>query len=417
MLDPTDAEPELRSQEPRLERRLTLPILVLYGMGTTIGAGIYALTGAVAGTAGMYAPIAFALAAVLAGFTALSLAELSARFPRAAGEAHYVQQGYGAPRLATIVGLAVALAGAISAATVTRGFAAYVETATPVSGWIWIVGMALIAGGVAARGIAEAAWLAALLTLVEIAGLLIVIFVTRGSLAELPDRIHELIPPFEPEAWTGILAASVLCFYAFLGFEDMVNVAEEVRDVRRTLPLAIVWTLVGTLVLYVALAVAAVLAAPPAELASSEAPLALLYQRATGNPPYLLSAIGSIAMSNGVLIQVVKASRVLYGLADQGALPRLLARVHPRTRTPINATAIVTGVVVVLALAFPLAALARVTSLITLGVFALICGALFRLRSTPPPASVRRTPPWIPATGFVVSIALLVYDLVTQVLS
>lgn len=407
--------PDLASHgpgEPKLARVLSLPMLVLYGMGTTIGAGIYALTGAVAGIAGLWAPIAFLLAAVLAGFTALSLCELSARFPRAAGEAVYVLEGFHTPRLATAVGLSVAIAGAVSAATVSRGFAAYVSSYFSTPSWIWIVVIVVVSAAVAARGISEAAGLAAMLTLIEIGGLLLVIAIASPSLATLPDRVPELLPPLELTAWSAIVSASVICFFAFLGFEDMVNVAEEVKDVRRTLPLAIVFTLLATLVLYTVLALVAVLAVPPDELATSEAPLALIYQRTTGQTPWALSAIGAIAMSNGVLIQLVKASRILYGLADEGKLPGVFCRVHPRTRTPVFSTLVVGAAVGALALAFPLGSLARMTSWITLAVFALICAALLRVRAHhPAPEEAWQLPAWIPASGTLVSSALLVFEL------
>ena len=268
-------------------------------------------------------------------------------------------------------------------------------------------------GLVAALGISETAWVAALLTLIEIGGLLIVVAVSSPALLDLPERLPELLPPVHLEGWTAILSASVLCFYAFLGFEDMINVAEEVKDVRRTLPLAILWTLFGTLILYILLATTAVLAVPPEELAKTEAPLALLYERATGHVPYLLSVIGALAMSNGLLIQIVKASRVLYGLADQSALPAVLAHVDSRTHTPLLATAIVTGCVLLLGLLFSLQTLAQATSLITLGVFALIAAALLRVqRIAPPPPGVRSVPRWVAVVAAVVSLALLVFELV-----
>jgi APA family basic amino acid/polyamine antiporter len=396
-----------------LARRLTLPLLVLYGLGTTIGAGIYALTGAVVGIAGMWAPVAFAMAALLAAFAALSLAELSSRFPRAGGEAVYVREGFGSRWLAAVVGLAMATAGAISAATVARGFAAYMITYSPLPDWAWILVLLVVLGAVSARGIAETAWLAGFLTLVEIGGLLLVIYVARSAWSTLPERLPELIPPADLSSWRTVLLASVLCFYAFLGFEDMVNVAEEVKDVRRTLPHAIVWTLIGTFVLYVLVVLTAVLAVPVADLAQSEAALAVVYERATGERALLLSAIGALAMSNGALVQIVKSSRVLYGLADQGVLPARLARVHPSTHTPILATVVVMGFVAVLALTFPLAGLAEATSLITLAVFVLVCGALLRVkRRGPAPAGVWTVPGWVPAMGLLVSVGLLIVDAV-----
>ncbi len=390
---------------------MSFPLLVLYGLGTTVGAGIYALIGVTAGIAGYWTPVAFMLAGVLAAFTALSLAELSGRFPKAAGEAVYVEEGFAAPRLAVFVGLSMALAGTISAATVCRGFAGYVSAYSPVPAWLAIVFIVAVSGAVAARGIGETAWIAASLTVLEVGGLLLVIWVGRESLAELPTRGAELVPTLDATAWSAILGASVICFYAFLGFEDMINVAEEVKDVRRNLPRAIVWTLVATLVLYLMLTVAAVMTVPPGELGSSDAPLALIYERATGRTPWLLSAIGAIAMSNGALIQIVKSSRILYGLADRGELPSALGHVHPRSHTPLLATGLVVCVVLVLALTLPLGQLAKATSLITLLVFGLICAALVRVRATRPATGGGfRVPIWIPWLGVFVNLGLVVFE-------
>jgi len=396
---------------PRLARRLSFPLLVLYGLGTTIGAGIYALVGVSAGIAGYWMPVAFVLAGVLAGFTALCLAELSGRFPHAAGEAAYVEAGFGRRDLAVAVGLSMVVAGTISAATVSRGFAGYVSSSTGVPEWGAILCIVAVSGAVAARGIGETAWLAAGLTVLEVGGLLLVIWVGRAGLAELPARAAEVAPPLYPAGWSAILGASVICFYAFLGFEDMINVAEEVRDVRRTLPRAIVWTLACTLALYLMLTLVAVATVAPDELAKSDAPLALIYERATGRTPWLLTTIGAIAMSNGALIQIVKSSRILYGLADRGALPGWLGRIHPRSHTPLPATALVVVLVAALALALPLAQLARATSLITLVVFALICGALVRVRGARgADADGFRVPIGVAWLGLCVNVGLVAFE-------
>jgi len=394
---------------------MSFPLLVLYGLGTTVGAGIYALVGVAAGIAGLLTPFAFVLAGVLAAFAALCMAELSGRFPKAAGEAVYVEEGFGHRGLAVAVGLSTVLAGGISAATVSRGFAGYVSALSPVPDWAAIVFIVAVSGAVAARGIGETAWLAASLTVLEVGGLLLVAWVARDALSDLPARAGELIPPFEIGAWGSILGASVICFYAFLGFEDMVNVAEEVKDVRRTLPKSILWTLGLTLAIYALLTVTAVLAVPPGELAQSNAALALVYERATGGSAWLLAGIGALAMSNGALIQIVKSSRILYGLADRGALPGALGRIHPRSHTPLLATGLVTVAVAALALMVPLEELARATSLITLAVFALICGALVRVRSKASGPTVGfRVPIWVPWVGLFINVGLVMFETIRQ---
>jgi amino acid transporter len=208
-----------------------------------------------------------------------------------------------------------------------------------------------------------------------------------------------------------LAGAAVLAFYAFLGFEDMVNVAEEVHDVRRVLPRAILTTLAITTLLYVAVATVALLVVPPAELAGSDAPLALVFERA-GGPGDLLGAIALVALLNGALIQVVKASRVLYGMAREGSLPGALGRVHPGRRTPLLATALATAVVVGLVASLPLAALAELTAVVTLITFGLANAALLVVkRRDPHPEGAITFPAWLPAAGVAVSGALLATEL------
>jgi len=193
-------------------------------------------------------------------------------------------------------------------------------------------------------------------------------------------------------------------------------VAEEVKDVRRKLPVAIVLTLLITTGLYVVLAIICVLVVAPEELAASAAPLTLVYRSASGADSSGIGLVGVVAAVNGALIQIIMASRVLYCLASTGQLPAGLARVHPRTRTPLLATRLVGGCVLVLAASFPLVTLAEVTSLVMLGVFATVNIALLRIKSThgiePAVFNVQR---WVPALGAIVSVALLVYDLASSI--
>jgi amino acid transporter len=402
----------MTAHEPPLRRTISLPWLVLYGLGTTIGAGIYALTGVVAGRAGLLSPLAFLLAAGIALFSALSFAELGSRFPRAGGEAVYVREGFGRVGPSVAVGLLVVLAGLISAATVSVAFIGYFGefAALPRAG---VVVLVLAIGALAAAGVKESVVAAGLMTLLEIAGLLAVLAFGAEHLAALPGRTLEAIAP-GPEAWQGVGLAAVLAFYAFLGFEDMVNVAEEVTDVRRTMPIAILLTLAVTTVLYVLVSSVAVLAVPPAELAASGAPLALVFERC-GGPARVLGAIGIFALLNGALIQVIKASRVLFGLAGQGGVPTALGHVSARTRTPVIATGVATVLAAVLAAALPLATLAEATSLVTLATFALANLALLRIKQRDPhPPQAMVFPRFVPALGFLLTAGLLVLDLLNR---
>jgi APA family basic amino acid/polyamine antiporter len=399
------------SEQPTLRRVISLPVLVLYGLGTTIGAGIYALIGKTAAVAGVYAPMSFVVAALLAGLSALSFAELSARFPTSAGEARYVREGLRSNALALLVGLMVVASGAVSAAAVSNGFAGYFQDLTGIPQPIGVAGIVVLLGALAAWGIGESVGAAALITVVEIGGLLLIIWAGGGSLVEPAPSLGDFIPPLDAAAWGGVFVASFLAFYAFIGFEDMVNVAEETVDATRTLPLAIVVTILVTLVLYVAVAVVAVRAVPIAELAASDAPLSLLFARAAGWSGVPISLIAVLATINGALIQMVMAARVLYGLANQGQLPKALGRVHPATRTPLLATALVTAVVLALAVPLPIARLAQTTSLIVLTVFAFVNLALWRLKRREPRApGAPNVPVWVPIAGFVVSAGFVIAE-------
>lgn len=385
-----------------LKRSLSLPLLVLFGLGTTIGAGIYALMGEIVGAAGYLAPLSFLMAALLGGVTALGFAELAARFPRAAGEALYVREGVGSIALSTVTGLLVVLAGLVSAAAMINGFVGYLQEFLRIDRAVVIVLVGVALGAAAAWGIAESVLIASLLTLAEVGGLIWVIGVAGPAVADSATAWIDLIP-LDSAAWRGAFSAALLAFYAFIGFEDMVNVAEEVRDVKRNLPLAILVTLLITTVLYVLLAVVAVLVLPPAELAASQAPVAYLYERITGQPATLISLIGMFAIINGALIQLVMAARVLYGLSAMSQLPSVLGRVSARTRTPLLATLLVTLLVLVLALTGRLAVLAQMTSVTMLLVFALVNLALWRIkRRDPRPPDVRVLPIWVPVVAFLV---------------
>ncbi len=403
--------------QPELARRLGPGLLTLYGVGTTIGAGIYVLIGEVAARAGAWTPVAFLLAALLAGATALSFTELSARMPKSAGEALYVREAFGSDRLSLLVGLMVAAAGLISAASVVVGGVGYLRTLIVIPEAAAIVVLCATLGGLAVWGIAESTLAAATLTLVEIGGLVLVIVtgISVGGEAGLP--LEEILAPSAPFPLVGVFAGAVLAFYAFIGFEDIVNVAEEVKDPARTMPIAIVATLVIAGGLYLAVSITALAVLPLVELAGAEAPLALVYA-AGGGDARILGAIAVLATVNGVLVQMVMASRVLFGLSRQGSLPAVLGRVHPITRTPVVATVLVVSVILVLALSFPIATLAGTTSLVTLAVFAVCNLALWRLkrRGGPVPQEVPTLPIWLPLIGAAVSLAVLAVEIGRRVL-
>jgi len=393
----------------RLKRVLSTPMVTLYGLGVTVGAGIYVLIGATAAQAGPFAAVSFLIAAIVVGFTAFSYAELSTRFPVSAGEAAYVEAGFGLGWLASLVGLGVATSGMVSAAAVAIGAGSYLNALTGLPQASLSLGVVALMGGIALWGIAQSVMVAAVITVIEISGLLVVI--GWGALVADPQGFgfSEMVPPFAGPHWWGIGAASLLAFFAFVGFEDMANVAEEVEDPVHTMPRAIFWTLVLASLLYIATTSVVLFAVPLDRLAGSDAPLSLVFETAPESLQQSFGMVAIVATVNGVLIQMIMASRVLYGLADRGHLPGALARVSATTQTPTIATLLVMGLVMFLATALPIAALAERTSQIVLSVFVMVNLALiFVKRGQPATGEVFRVPMAVPVLGIVTSALLFV---------
>lgn len=399
-------------EQVSLKRGISLPLLVFYGAGNILGAGIYVLIGKVAGIAHYHAPLAFVVASLVAAVTALTYAEISARLPYSAGEAVYVQEGLGRRWLSVFVGLLISAAGLVSAATMVHGFVGYLQVFVQLPDWLVITALILALGAVAAWGIAEAVAAAALLTLIEVAGLVLIIAVGAENLVALPERLPDLVPTADARAWQGVFVGAFLAFFAFIGFEDMVNVAEEVKQPRRNLPLGILLALAFSTVLYLVVSLVAVMTVSPATLEASAAPLAAVYQQATGREPVLISLISLFAVINGALIQMIMASRVLYGMSRRRWLPAWLGAVNRRTRTPLIATAVVTCVIWLLATWLPLITLAKATSFSILIVFFLVNLALWRIkRRDPHPQGVRVFPVWVPVTGLLLTAGLVMFEL------
>lgn len=393
----------------QLERRLTLPLLILYGLGVTVGAGIYVLVGASAARAGIYAPISFLLAACVVAFTGLSYSELSTRYPVSAGEAEYVQKGFNTQTLSLLTGLMVVASGVVSAAAVSIGAAAYLQVFIPVPQALLISVIVIFIGLVAVWGILESVTIAAFLTLIELAGLAMVVIYGIYSNPDILTRLPDLIPPPTAAIWSGILSASLLAFFAFVGFEDIVNVAEEIKTPKKNLPRGILLTLGIATFAYLLVVSVVVLSVPLAQLQGSAAPLQLVFKNADGSLSLIFSLIAILATLNGVLIQVIMASRVIYGLAKQKNLPHFLTNVNPVTHTPLTATILITALILGLAHFVPIGELAETTSSIVLVVFCLVNLALIKIKYRTPAAKNEffTVPIWIPILGLMTCILLL----------
>ena len=401
------------NEKPELIRRLSLPLLVFYGIGTILGAGIYVLIGKVAGVAGFYAPFSFMLASLLAAFSAFSYAELAARFPRSAGEAIYIEEGFGIKKVSISVGLMIVLVGIVSVAALAHGFAGYIKVFFDLPEPLIVISLVLFVGLVCAWGIGQSVMIASIMTIVEIIGLLIILYVGRDAFTLVPVKFPEMIPPLNASIWAGIFMGSFIAFYAYLGFEDIVNVAEEAIRPRVNIPLAIIISLIVTTIFYILISVVAILLMSPQELASSDAPLAVIYKTTTGQSPVIITIISLISVMNGALIQVIMASRVLYGMSRKQWLPEKIGEVNKRTHTPLIATIIITGFILFFALLLPLLSLAKITSFITLIIFMLINFALLKIKYSKREHDGFTVPLWVPFIGGVSTLLFILYLMTT----
>ena len=398
------------SASPRLRRVLSLPWLVFYGVGVTVGAGIFALIGDILGLAGDNAPWSFVVAGVVAGFTAFSFAALSSAYPRAAGEVIYVKEGIGhlAGRL---VGYALLLAALMAGAVISLAFARYVSSFSGLPEWLALAGVLALLCSVAIAGVKESVAAAALITALEVGTLLVVIGAGLPAAVETGALWRVLAVPTEAAQWSAVLAGSFLAFFAFIGFENIVNMAEEAEDATRVIPKAVILTLFISIAIYALAAAVAAAHADRAALVGSKAPLAVLFEGATGQPGAVIAAMASIAMVNGILVQIVMASRVLYGMAGEGMMPGLLGRVHPRRQTPVTAIILFTLLVALLALSVPLVQLAEMTSFVILAIFTLVNLSLFLIGRRPGAPERLRRWRWSGLAGAAVTLALIIAEI------
>jgi APA family basic amino acid/polyamine antiporter len=410
--------PAVKNSPQRLVRSLTLTHAVLYGLGVTIGAGIYVLVGIAADRSGMHAPLAFVGAAIVMAFSAASFAELGTRMPVSASEAAYAQEAFKRKWLSLGVGLLVVVTAIISAATISVGSAGYIGVYFPSLPGQWIIaGVVLAMGGVACLATVQSVTFAGIMTLIEVGGLVLIIVAGFGAGPEVVTRLPEILPTAgEMSAWIGISGTTLIAVFAFIGFEHLVNIAEELKDPRRTLPRALFLTLGLTALVYALVVWVAVVAVPPQELAESSAPLALVFERLTGMPLFTMSAIAIVATLNGLIVHMIMIARVVYGLADQGNLPKALAKLNRVTGTPLIATVLGVGAILVFALAVPIAGLAVLTAQFTLVIFVIINLALICIKSREkaPPPDVFVCPRWVPIAGLISSGTLLALGFVVR---
>ncbi|KTD23249.1 amino acid transporter [Legionella londiniensis] len=381
-------------------------LVTFYGLGTILGAGIYVLIGKVAAQAGIYTPLAFLLASLIAFFTAVSYAELSSRYPLSAGEAAYVEEAFQKKWLSQLIGWLVVLTGVVSAAAITQGFVGYLQVFVTLPQWLAVFLLLFCMGAVAVLGITESAVMVMIITLIELLGLLLILFYAADSFQKLPVLWQEK-PPFMLKDWAGVISGAFIAFYAYIGFEDMVNIAEEIKNPEKTLPAAIFLALALASFLYIIVALAMILVLPMSLLSTTDAPLAAFITQ-KGYSPFLISLISMVAIVNGAFAQIIMASRVIYGMAKKQKTLAFFASVNPKTQTPIWATAFVVFIILFLALGFNIEVLAKATSSIILCVFAVINLALIVIKVKGIDAGAGKNYSLLfPMVGFLITLVFL----------
>jgi len=396
-------------ENPTLVRRLGLFSLIVYGVGDMVGAGIYGTIGIAAGVLGNAVWLSFVISMVAAMLTGLSYASLASRYPKAGGAAYVAHRAYGRPLLSYVVGLAVAVSGLTSMAAGAHVFATNLGVIVPVLPFgVILLGFLVLLAVINLIGIRESMMTNLICTAVEVGGLVFIIIVGAKYWGSV-DYLQ--VPEGTTLGASMLLSGAVLTFYSFVGFEDMINVSEEVKNPQRNMPWGIVLALGITTVLYILVSVTVVSVVPPEHLADARrgAPLAQITAVATPwLPGWVYTAITLFAVGNTALINYIMGSRLLYGMARQRLVPAPLGRVHPVFRTPHIAILTLGGIVLLLSFSGNISQLASATALLLLGCFCVVNASLITLKFRPgEPKGALEIPIIIPALGMFVCFGLI----------
>lgn len=404
---------ESTSHDGQLQKSLGFWQVMFYGMGSMLGAGIYGLIGKAAGSLGNAVWLAFVVAMVAAMLTGLSYACVGSRFPRAGGAAYVTQQAFQRSWLSYVVGIAVMMSGLTSMATGTQLIAASLIKAMhlPVNEKLLSIVLVMMVGLIIFRGIRESMWANITCTVIEASGLIFIIAVGMrfwGSVDYLA------VPPAASAEglWMVVLQGAVLTFYSFIGFEDLLNVSEEVKDAPRNLPRGLIAAMIGSTCIYMMVAITAVSVVPWGQLAASNTPLMDVAHTAAPwfvgiDTVYVFITIFSIG--NTALLNYLMGSRLLYGMSSQGLMPPILGKVHPVRRTPHIAIMVLFFIVAALILSGGVKQLAEATVLLLLIVFITVNASLVRLKITRPMERGRfEVPIFVPIIGGIVCAILVI---------
>jgi len=392
-------------KQPKLKRRISLFGITVYGVGNVLGAGIYALIGEVVGITGNISWLSFVLASITGALTGLSYAELSAMYPKSAAEFVYTEEAFKVRILSFILGWVIIFSGIFSAATVALGFADYLTNLFGIPALVFkilfAISLIVILSIINFFGIRTSTWTNILFTLIEAAGLILIIiigipFFGTVNYVELPAA----------SSLTAIFSAVALIFFAYIGFEDIANMAEEAKEPHKNVPKAIIYAIIITTILYCLTALSVVSIAPYSDIANSDAPLSFVASSVLGPVGGLIMTfIALFATANTVLIMLIVTSRMIYGMARDKALPEGLAKISPKHRIPILSVFLTMILTIVPVFFGDISIVANATVFGVLINFILVNISLIALRRRKP--DIERPFKLKPNIGFVPVIALL----------
>lgn len=396
---------------PKLEKSLGLFETTMYGVGIILGAGIYALLGEGAGIAGNSVWLSFIIGAVVAAFTGLSYCELSSLIPKEAAEYNYTKKAFN-KHAGFVVGWVLLLAMIIAGATVSIGFAGYFNSilstpVLPIASAI-IIGFSLLN----LWGIKESSNFNIVATLIEAGGLVLVIVV--GILFFNPNTDLFL----SPTGFYGVMSGAVLMFFAFIGFEDIANMSEETKNAKKIIPRALIFSLIISTTLYILVAISAVSVVGWEVLSTSSAPMSTILGSVFGpQGAFLMSLIALFSTGNTILISLIVASRMIYGMARDASLPKILSKVHNKTRTPYIAVILVMALALFFVLLGDITLIAKMTTTSIFVAYLFVNASMIRLRYSAPeekrefkvPLNIGKFP-IIAGLGFVSSLIMLVFS-------
>jgi APA family basic amino acid/polyamine antiporter len=375
-------------------------------VGIILGAGIYVVIGKAAGITGNSIWISFILGALVATFTGLSYAELCSRFPKAGAEYIYIKHSFGKTS-AWLGGWLIIAGNIIGAATVALGFSYYFSALFDTPLILTAIILLILCGIILVLGVKETASVTILFTVIEAIGLIIIISIGLPRLGEVD--YFQLAKGLK-----GVVEASVLIFFSYLGFQGITRLAEETKNPEKTIPKAIILSIIITTIIYILVGISAVSVIPSSELAQQEAPLAAIAEKVFGQQSFiLLSGIALFSTFNTALMMLLSGSRLVYGISKEKALPKIFSHVSKRTLAPT--AAVIAAVIVSIIFLFigDLTSIANLTNFTIFSVFIFVNASLIYLRIKKPTSKGFKVPinigniPILPVLGILTSLFMI----------